>query len=246
MRNSENRIGTRGRVLFIEDDSLMQNMVADVLRTAEYECVGALDGLSGLRLVREIKPDLVLLDLQLGAVPTGLDICLQMREDPTLRTIPVIVFTGEAPSTALEIKLFEMGADDFIEKQRFNPRVFIERIRAVMRRSRAVATDSLEFGPLRIIPARREVTIDGRPVNLTPTEFDILYKLATNRDRALTREELLDRGTSTRDTVANRTVDVHILSIRRKLSKSANLVATVHGVGYRIDAPAAMPTGVRA
>jgi len=237
MRNSEATPGRRGRVLFIEDDSLMQNMVADVLRASEYECVGALDGISGLRLVREVKPDLVLLDLQLGAVPTGLDICAQMRQDPSLRTIPVIVFTGEAPSTALEIKMFEMGADDFIEKQRFNPRVFIERIRAVMRRSRAIASDRLEFGPLHIIPARREVTIDGRPVNLTPTEFDILYKLATNRERALTREELLDRGAQTRDTVANRTVDVHVLSIRRKFGRFASLVATVHGVGYRMDVP---------
>ncbi|MDJ0975695.1 MAG: response regulator transcription factor [Planctomycetota bacterium] len=237
MRNSDGAQGTRGRILFIEDDALMQNMVADVLRASDYECISALDGISGLRLIAETKPDLVLLDLQLGALPTGLDICAQMRQDPTMRTIPVIVFTGEAPSTALEIKLFEMGADDFIEKQRFNPRVFIERIRAVMRRSRAVSSDTLEFGPMRIIPARREVTIDGRPVNLTPTEFDILYKLATNRERALSREELLDRGAGGRDTVANRTVDVHILSIRRKLGKHANLVATVHGVGYRLDTP---------
>jgi len=206
--------------------------VSEVLRASDFDCHGALDGIAGLRLVREVRPDLVLLDLQLGSLPHGLDICDQIRSDSSLAATPIVVLTGGTPSTALEIRMFEKGVDEFIEKQRFNPRVFIQRVRAVLRRARQVGTDALDFGPLSIHPARREVLVDARPVNLTPTEFDILYKLAQNADRALTRDDLLERGPD--GNVASRTVDVHVLSIRRKLGKFSWLVSTVHGTGYRL------------
>jgi two-component system phosphate regulon response regulator PhoB len=228
-------VGTRRRIVFIEDDSLMQNMVAEVLRSAEFDCEGALDGITGLRLIREVNPDLVLLDLQLGSVPHGPDVCAEIRKDPALRNTPIMILTGGSPSSALEVQLFEQGADDFIEKQRFNPRIFIERVRAVLRRARTVSSDALECGPMQIFPARREVLVEAKPINLTPTEFDILFKLARNADRALTREDLLERGGKDKE-VASRTVDVHVLSIRRKLGRSAWLVSTVHGTGYRLGA----------
>jgi DNA-binding response OmpR family regulator len=235
MSETGSLVSTRRRIVFVEDDALMQNMVAEVLRSADFDCEGALDGITGLRLIREIQPDLVLLDLQLGSVPHGLDVCDQIRKDPALRNTPVMILTGGSPSSTLEVKLFEKGADDFIEKQRFNPRIFIERVRAVLRRARTVSSDALECGPMQIHPARREVLVDGRPINLTPTEFDIIFKLARNADRALSREDLLERGSGERE-VASRTVDVHVLSIRRKLGRAAWLVSTVHGTGYRLGA----------
>jgi DNA-binding response OmpR family regulator len=106
----------------------------------------------------------------------------------------------------------------------------------VLRRASQTSSSALQSGPLTVFPARREAKVEGKPISLTPTEFDIVYKLASNPERAISRRELLDRGSEGDDATVDRTVDVHILSIRRKFGSHAWLISTVWGVGYRLGA----------
>ena len=225
---------TRGHVFWIDDEPRMAEFVHNILAPHGYEVSGATDGTAALREMAEVQPDLILLDLNMSAPPHGPTLCKEIRSRPEFAHVPIVVFTEMSDDAAIEAGLLRAGADDFIDKKRFDRNTFLARIEAVLRRRSVPTTDCVRAGPLEVYPARREVLIDGRPINLTPTEFDILYKLARNRDRALTREELLDRGGPGKDPVAHRTVDVHILAIRRKLRDKDWLVSTVHRVGYRL------------
>lgn len=212
-------------------------MVIEVLRDAGFEASGAPDGPAGLVVVRDTRPDLVLLDVRLPGGVGGREVLRRLRAENATANLPIIVLTGQEDDQ-LELTLLEEGADDYIRKNQFRPRILVERIRAVLRRAGpSGSAKSIKTEHLVIHPARREALVDGRPVNLTPTEFDILLKLASNPDRALPRRELIDRGApdaSPEQEGDDRTVDVHILSIRRKLGKFAWLVSTVWGVGYRL------------
>lgn len=227
-------LSSKGRIFWIDDEPRMAQFVHSVLNPHGYEVAGATDGNQALRQMTEFEPDLILLDLNMSAPPHGPTLCKEIRSLPEFAHVPIVVFTEMSDDAAIEAGLLRAGADDFIDKKRFDRNTFVARIEAVLRRRSVPTTDCVRAGPLEVYPARREVLIEGRPVNLTPTEFDILYKLARNRDRALTREELLDRGSSGKDPVAHRTVDVHILAIRRKLRDKDWLVSTVHRVGYRL------------
>ncbi len=222
----------RPKIAVIEDDAHVRDLLSVVLSDAGMEPRGAGDGTVGLDLVRGWEPDLVLLDYGLPKGPTGLDVCRELRRQPETANLPIIVLTAQL-NDQLEESFFEAGADDYIRKPNFKASLLISRITAVLRRTRPAGADVVQTEHLVIHPGRREALVDGEPVNLTPTEFDILYKLATNRDRALSRRELLDRGGADGEGV-DRTVDVHVLSIRRKLGKHAWLVSTVWGVGYRL------------
>jgi DNA-binding response OmpR family regulator len=226
---------TGERILVVEDEPGVLNMTMEVIRSSPdgYDVEGASDGTEGLAALRREKPDLVVLDLNLGRRFDGLEVCKAIRADPATADVAVIILTGELMDSA-ESMLLDAGADDYIRKPHFTPQLLESRIRAVLRRTRAHSVETIEHGPLALHPGRRETLVDGRPVNLTPTEFDILFKLASNPERALARRELLDRGGET--TAIERTVDVHVLSIRRKLADADWLVETVFGVGYRLGA----------
>lgn len=224
---------SKGSVLVIEDEALVRDMILEVLRGDGYEVVGAADGMTGFRRVQEAPPDLVVLDLNLPEKMRGLDICRQIRSDPAVSGTAVLVLTGNKEEQ-FEAALFDAGADEYIRKNDFKPHLFLRRVAAVLRRASASTSNVIQNGPLTIHPARREVMLETEPINLTPTEFDILYKLASNPDRAHSRRELLDRGAEGEDATVDRTVDVHILSIRRKLQKYSWLISTVWGVGYRL------------
>lgn len=222
------------RILVVEDEPGVLNMTLEVMRGAReaYTVEGAQDAASGLEAIRRNKPDLVLLDLNLGRRFDGLDVCKSIREKAEWADIAVIILTGELMDAA-ETMLLDAGADDYIRKPAFTPQLLESRVRAVLRRTHSAPAAELDHGPLKLHPGRREALVDGRTVNLTPTEFDILFKLANHKDRALPRRELLDRGDGT-STAVDRTVDVHVLSIRRKLGRYEWLVQTVFGVGYRL------------
>lgn len=225
----------RPRIAVIEDEDQVRNLLSVVLSDAGMEARGAGDGEAGLALIRSWTPDLVLLDHSLSeGSPSGLDICRKLRKEPQTANLPVIVLTAQIDDQ-LEEKFFDAGADDYIRKMNFKANLLIGRINAVLRRTRQPSSEVVQTEHLTIHPGRREVLVDGQPVNLTPTEFDILHKLAMNPDRALSRRELLDRGGADGDGEGvDRTVDVHVLSIRRKLGKYHWLVSTVWGVGYRL------------
>lgn len=221
------------RILVVEDEIGVLEMTLEVMRSSSenYEVQGATDAPSALAKARSWKPDLILLDLNLGRRFDGLDVCRAIRADPSLSDVGVVVLTGELLDTA-EAMLLDAGADDYVRKPHFTPQLLDSRVRAVLRRTRKGTASSLRHGPLIMNAARREASINDAVVPLTPTEFDILHRLAINADRAMARHELLDRGgeLGTED----RTVDVHILSIRRKLKRNDWLIQTVFGVGYRL------------
>ncbi|MHC5011950.1 MAG: response regulator [Planctomycetota bacterium] len=222
------------RIVVIEDEKQVRDLLLVVLGDAGFQAAGAENGHDGLAIVREQPTDLVLLDFQLPGGVSGLEVCRRLRGDAATAKIPIIVLTGQVDDN-VELSFLEAGADDYIRKNNFKAAVLIGRINAVLRRTRQTDTDVVQTEHLTIHPARREVLADGQVLNLTPTEFDILYKLATNTDRALSRRELLDRGGGEGEGEGvDRTVDVHVLSIRRKLGKYAWLVSTVWGVGYRL------------
>ena len=223
----------RPRIAVVDDEEKVRDLLSVVLADAGMDARAVADGAACLDLVNSWSPDLVLLDHKFPeGSPTGLDICRQIRRDPDSQNLPVIVLTGDVDAE-LEERFFDAGADDYIRKSAFRAKLFVSRINAVLRRTRQTGAEIVQTEHLTIHPGRREALIDGEAVNLTPTEFDILHKLALNPDRALTRRELLDRGGKDGDGV-DRTVDVHVLSIRRKLRKHAWLVSTVWGVGYRL------------
>ncbi len=223
-----------GRILVVEDEDLVRNMITDVLRAAGYEVRGAKEGREGLRELKASPPDLVVLDLNLPGM-NGLAVCREIRADEQARHVGILVLTGNR-GDEVETALFDAGADEYIRKGDFKPALFLRRVGAVLRRAVRTGEERLSEGPLALYPKRREAELDGRPLDLTPTEFDILYKLVTQRDRAVSRRELLDRGDD--ESGLDRTVDVHVMGIRRKLEPHGWLVATVRGVGYRLGSRA--------
>lgn len=222
------------KILVVEDELGIRKMIREVLLTSDegYEVEGAQDPRSARVAILHFKPDLVILDLNLGSRFDGLDLCRELRADSNTRSIPVIVLTGELMDAA-ESTLLDAGADDYIRKAQFTPRLLESRVRAVLRRTSPTTPRVIEHGPLVLHPGRREAIVAGKVVPLTPTEFSILSKLAYNAERVLPREELLQ----SKDSATNRTVDVHVLSIRRKLKEFEWLVQTVHRRGYRIGVP---------
>ena len=225
----------KGRILVIEDEDLLRGMILEVLATDGYETAEASDERTGLRMVSELSPDLVVLDLNLPAHMKGLEICRQIRQDPGTSHVAVLVLTGNK-GDEYEAALFDAGADEYIRKADFKPQLFLRRVAAVLRRATQTGNTAITSGPLTIYPARREALVEGTALSLTPTEFDILCKLASSPERAISRRELLDRGAEGEDPAVDRTVDVHILAIRRKLKDFSWLVSTVWGVGYRLGA----------
>ena len=218
------------RICIIEDMDQVREMVSEVLELAGFEVHGAADGLSGVKLVKRTDPDLVVLDIGLpGGVP-GTSVCQQLRAEPKTSRVGIVALTGNVDDES-ERAMFAAGADDYIKKQNFKPDILVSRVRAVLRRLHPAPAESMQVGALSIDPARRIALLDGTPLSLTPTEFDILLRLVSNPDRALSRNELLDRGTPTS---VDRTVNVHVMAIRRKLGEHAWIVKTVYGHGYRL------------
>jgi two-component system phosphate regulon response regulator PhoB len=221
------------RILVVDDEPGVLEMTLEIVeRSPEaYKVRGAEDVTTALQEIKQWHPDLVVLDLNLGRRFDGLEICREIRGGSATSDVAVIVLTGEAMDTA-ESMLLDAGADDYIRKPHFTPALLASRVRAVLRRTRKSSASTLRRGPLILNPGRREATLDGQTISFTPTEFDILHTLAVNSERAMERHELLDRGGN--QSSVDRTVDVHILAIRRKLGRHDWLIETVFGVGYRI------------
>ncbi len=218
-------------VVVIEDDSNIAQLVELYLRDAGYGVHLAGDGSAGIDLVRARQPSLVVLDLGLPGALDGLEVCRQLR---ATSRVPIVVLT--ARDTELDRVLgLELGADDYITKP-FSPRELVARVRAVLRRADGGAPDSptvIVIGALEVDAGRREARVDGRPVGLAAREFALLLHLAEQRGLALTRQQLLD-GAWGHDWYGDeRTVDVHVRQLRKKLGDALPLV-TVRGTGYRL------------
>jgi DNA-binding response OmpR family regulator len=188
---------------------------------------------AGVALCDRLRPDLVVLDLMLPGLD-GLEVCRRVQRD---RPVPVLMLTARDEETDVLVGL-GVGADDYVTKP-FSPRELVARVRALLRRVErrpAPAGEALRFGPLEIDLAGRRVRLDGAVVHLTPTEFDLLTLLARRPGAVFSRDQLLAEVWGWRDGSGQRTVDSHVRGLRRKLG--ADLVRTVHGVGYALEAPA--------
>ena len=220
-------------VVLVEDDPNIASLVDMYLRQEGYRVYQAADGETGLERIKQHRPKLVILDIGLAGDLDGTQICRQLR---AASDIPIIMLTAR-DSEIDRILGLELGADDYVTKP-FSPRELVARIRAVLRRTDGAAHVALppvlDIGDVEVDVARREVRLGGDPVSLTAREFDLLQYLAENPGLALSRRQLLD-GVWGYDWVGDeRTVDVHVLQLRKKLGDALNL-ATVRGVGYRLD-----------
>jgi two-component system alkaline phosphatase synthesis response regulator PhoP len=234
-----------GRVVVAEDERDVAELIRHTLTRERYEVVVAATGTEALRQARELKPDLILLDLMIPQL-NGWEVCRRLKQDAATRAIPVIMVTARVEEGD-KVLGFELGADDYVTKP-FSTRELVARIRAVVRRSqpaeRQAQKHRVEAGALLIDRQRFEVTMGGRPVELTPKEFQLLVTLASEPGRVFGRDELLDLVWGQDGFVEPRTVDVHLARLRGKFS-DAGLpdpgVDTVRGVGYRFREPARRP-----
>lgn len=224
------------RILVVDDDKEIVRLMRAYLEQAGYQVFVAYDGEMALHTIRSERPDLVVLDLMLPG-RDGWDITRIVRSDPTLADIPIIMLTARVEDTDRILGL-ELGADDYVTKP-FNPREVVARARAVLRRTAGelARPKVLQIGRLLMDLDRHEVQVDGRPVELTPTEFQLLQVLMENPGHAFTRSELIEKGLGYTYEGLERTVDSHIKNLRRKIEpdpKKPVYIQTVYGVGYRL------------
>ena len=220
------------RILLVDDEPDLLELVRVNLHQAGYEVETAEDGREGLACLRRRRPDLVILDLMLPDV-SGTEICRQIRGEPALADLPVIMLTAKADEVDRIVGL-ELGADDYVTKP-FSPRELMLRVRAVLRRRAPEATRAraLTHGSLSIDPTRHRCSANGEEVVLTAKEFELLRNLMERPGRVMTREGLLESVWGSDVVVTTRTIDTHMKRLREKLGSSGDLIETIRGVGYR-------------
>jgi len=219
-------------VLIIEDEHDVVDLLALNLRKAGFRTSTAPDGAAGLEKARSEKPDLIILDLMLPKMP-GLEVCKILKSDPRTRQLPIVMLTAKAEEIDRIVGL-EFGADDYVTKP-FSPREVVLRIRAIMRRGEAKNDDErLTAGSITVDPARYEVSVGGRRINLTSLEFKLLRTLMQRRGRVQARDRLLNDVWGYESIIDTRTVDTHVRRLRKKLGKAANVIESVRGFGYRM------------
>ena len=234
-------IGRAPRVLVVEDEADVAEMIRYNLGKEGYEVRLAGNGTEALRQVKDARPDVVLLDIMVPHL-NGWEICRRLKQDRDTAPIAVIMVTGRAEEGD-KVLGFEMGADDYVTKP-FSPRELLARVRAVCRRARTAedtAGQPLRAGDLEIDRQRFEVRMRGRLVELTRKEFDLLAGLVRAPGRVFGREELLDLVWGQDGFVEPRTVDVHVARLRAKFNAArvpVPAIETVRGVGYRFRDPA--------
>ena len=226
-----------GLVLVIDDEKDLLELVRYNLEKEGYQVKTAEDGEAGLEAAVREMPDIVIVDLMLPGID-GLDVCRRLRADPRMARTPIIMLTAKTTETDRVVGL-EMGADDYITKP-FSPRELAARIKAVLRRvssQQPPASQSriIRRGGLTIDIERRSVSCGKENIDLTATEFRLLQILARYAGRVYTRSELIEGGLGKEIAVVDRTIDVHITSLRRKLGVYGDRIETVRGFGYRFQ-----------
>lgn len=222
-------------ILVIDDERDLANLVRRALEKEGFDVILADDGASGLRIAREHRPNLVVLDLTMPGMD-GLEVCRALRGDPRHAHLPIIVLSARASAND-RVTGLEVGADDYLIKP-FLPRELVARVNAVLRRSAAQPLPHavLRFGPLVIDLHGHRAMLGEQPLTLTAAEFRILELLATHPDRAFSRDEIIEMALRSDSAVTERTVDAHIVGIRRALGAAGSRVQTVRSVGYRFSA----------
>ena len=222
----------RETILIVEDEQSLVDVLTYNLTREGYEVEVALDGRDGLQRARSLLPDLVVLDLMLPLID-GLEVCRRLRADTTTQHIRILILTARADEID-EIVGFRMGADDYVVKP-FKLKPLIQRIKALLRRPSLglLEADVVERDGLDIDRLNHRAVLDGNQLDLTPTEFRLLWTLLRQPGRTFSRMDLLDASRGSDANSMERTIDVHVRSLRQKLGDRAELIQTVRGVGYR-------------
>lgn len=222
-------------ILLVEDEPAIQELVAVNLTRAGHKVIRVSDAESAQRMVREVLPDLILLDWMLPGM-SGVELARRLRADERTRSVPIIMLTARGEEQD-KVTGLDIGADDYVTKP-FSPRELVARIKAVLRRRAPQTTeDAVELGGLHLDPATHRVSAGDTALNLGPTEFRLLHFLMTHPERVHTRAQLLDHVWGDHVFVEERTVDVHIRRLRSALESQGHdaMIQTVRGSGYRFS-----------
>lgn len=226
---------SKARVLVVEDEEDILELVRYNLDKEGYRVETVTSGEDAMRTARLNPPDLVVLDLMLPGID-GLEVCRLLKNNPQTSSVPIVMLTAKGEEADVVAGL-ELGADDYITKP-FSPRVLVARVRAVLRRRTAAGASQdnaavIHVHDLVIHPGRHEALLKDKPLDLTFTEFQILHLLARRPGWVLTRDQIVDAVRGDGYPVTTRSVDVHIVSLRKKLGRAGSYIQTVRGVGYR-------------
>ena len=225
---------SRKKVLVVDDERDLVDIVAFNLRREQFDVVTAPDGETALEIARRDTPDLILLDLMLPGIG-GLEVCRRLRGEPRTSQIPIIMLTAKGEETDAVIGLAQ-GADDYVRKP-FGVKELMARVNAQIRAQRRAAEDEvpkvLRFGDLEIDSDRFVASLRGTALPLTTTEFKLLRHLVARKGRVFSRNDLLDSVRGPDAVVVDRTIDVHVAAVRRKLEDYGDYLITVRGVGYK-------------
>ncbi len=222
------------KILIVDDQKDLLELLTMALEQEGYAVRTAASGAEAIAALKQDKPDLILLDILLGDT-SGIKLTTRWKNDSETAHIPIILLTAKDSETDIIVGL-SVGADDYITKP-FSTRVLLARMEAVLRRAHpepAAVRESLSAGPLRLFLAGRQAFVEGAPIELTGTEFNILLALVRAGGQILSREDLLTViGTHPDDAGSVRVVDVHVAALRKKLGKARTMLKTVHGKGYK-------------
>ncbi len=229
-------INSSYKVVVVEDEADIADVIVYNLEKEGYEVISSGRGDEGLNIIRREVPDLVILDLMLPGID-GLSACQQLKTDELTRDIPIIIVSAKVEDSDIVIGL-GLGADDYIPKP-FNTRELVARVKVALRKVGPVRQKDddyrMVFDELVVDSERHEVTVSGNNLKLTVTEFRLLQQLAANPGRAFTREQLISRALGEGVAIVDRNIDVHIVSLRRKLGSAADMIETVRGIGYKFS-----------
>ncbi len=223
------------RILIIEDERGLTQSLSWYFNREGFETHIANDGQEGLRKAQSLLPDMILLDIMLPGM-SGLDVCRELRGGDRTREIPIMFITAKSEETD-QVVGYSMGADDYVTKP-FSNKVLLHKVKALLRRveGQTEPGDVVEYLGVKIDRVRHRVTVGSQQVDLTPTEFRLLECLVRQPGRAFSRHQLMDTAIGEGSIVLERTIDVHVKTLRRKLTEaggSGELIETVRGVGYR-------------
>lgn len=221
-------------ILVVEDEEEIQELIEYNLVRDGFEVLRAATGEDGLQVAKSQKPHLILLDLMLPGM-NGLDVCRELKDDPKTANVPIIIVSakGEEPDIVTGL---ELGADDYVTKP-FSPRILVARTRAVLRRKEAMPENlqkNLNVHELTINPGKHEVFVGDDSLQLTATEFRILHFLARHPGWVFTRQQIVDNVHGNDYPVTERSIDVQIAGLRKKLGQASECIETVRGIGYRM------------
>jgi two-component system phosphate regulon response regulator PhoB len=226
---------SRPLVLVVEDDPDIAQLLKITLAKESLDVCWVDTGTDAFSAVQEKRPDVVLLDLMLPG-QNGFQICTSIKESPATSHIPVLMISARNQEKDI-LEGYELGIDDYITKP-FSPKVLVAKLRRILDRDKediSRANQTIELGSLTLDPKSREARVDGEPMTLTKTEFDILFLLAVDRGKAFSRSEIVDAIRGKNFSVTERSIDFQIVGIRRKMGSAKALLETVRGIGYRLN-----------